>query len=183
MLITGAICIQWKFTTPDHRSFSNQDSHFFYHSAVFTFSKVIDVIEFADRHNLISPKLSSQNMRGFDHATILSSSFHSVCKECQAPKSPGEGVLPKKLGGGLQHPSWNPYGYSISNQKLWFSLPYSRPEALEPGTWLERVTSCCSTYMVVGINIKREMVLSPNDEEVADSFKKHTQFKTRVHKP
>ena len=26
------------------------------------------------------------------------------------------------------------------------------------------------------------MVLSPNDEEVASS-KKHTQFKTRVHKP
>ena len=27
------------------------------------------------------------------------------------------------------------------------------------------------------------MVLSPNDEEVANSFKKHTQFKTRRHKP
>ena len=35
---------------------------------------------------------------------------------------------------------------------------------------------------MVGINIKREMVLSSNDEEVASS-KKHTQFKTRVHKP
>ena len=33
----------------------------------------------------------------------------------------------------------------------------------------------------VGANIKREMALSPNDEEVASS-KKHTQFKTRVHK-
>ena len=33
----------------------------------------------------------------------------------------------------------------------------------------------------VGANMKREMVLSPNDEEVASS-KKHTQFKTRVHK-
>ena len=33
------------------------------------------------------------------------------------------------------------------------------------------------------VNIKREMVLSPNDEEVANSSKKHTQFKTRVHKP
>ena len=38
-------------------------------------------------------------------------------------------------------------------------------------------------YMVVGVNIKREMVLSPNNEEVANSSKKHTQFKTRVHKP
>ena len=40
---------------------------------------------------------------------------------------------------------------------------------------------CYGTYMV-GVNIKREMVLSPNDEEVASS-KKHPQFKTRVHKP
>ena len=41
-------------------------------------------------------------------------------------------------------------------------------------------------YTVVGVNIqKREMVLSPNDEKVANSCKKkkHTQFKTRVHKP
>ena len=39
------------------------------------------------------------------------------------------------------------------------------------------------TYTVVGVNIKRENVLSPNNEEVANSSKKHTQFKTRVHKP
>ena len=38
-------------------------------------------------------------------------------------------------------------------------------------------------YTVAGVNIKREMVLLPNDEEVANSSKKHTQFKTRVHKP
>ena len=31
--------------------------------------------------------------------------------------------------------------------------------------------------------MKREMALSPNDEEVADPSKTHTQFKTRVHKP
>ena len=80
----------------------------------------------------------------------------------------------------MWHTSWNPY--PISDQNLWFSLPYFRPEALEPGAWPERVTSCYGTYTVVGVNIKREMVLSPNDEEVASS-KKHTQFKTRVHKP
>ena len=57
-------------------------------------------------------------------------------------------------------------------------IPYFRPEALEPGAWLERMTSCYGTYTVVGVNIKREMVLSPNDEEVANSSKKHTQFKT-----
>ena len=42
---------------------------------------------------------------------------------------------------------------------------------------------CDFPYPVVGVNIKREMVLSPNDEEVANSSKKRTQFKTRVHKP
>ena len=31
--------------------------------------------------------------------------------------------------------------------------------------------------------IKGEMVLSPNDEEVTNSSRKTTQFKTRVHKP
>ena len=34
--------------------------------------------------------------------------------------------------------------------------------------------------MVVGVNIKRGMVLSPNDEEEANSSKKHTQLKTRA---
>ena len=38
-------------------------------------------------------------------------------------------------------------------------------------------------YTVAGVNSKSEMVLLPNDEEVANSSKKHTQFKTRVHKP
>ena len=37
--------------------------------------------------------------------------------------------------------------------------------------------------LTLGVNIKREMVLLPNDEEVANSSKKHTQFKTRVYKP
>ena len=62
-------------------------------------------------------------------------------------------------------------------------IPYFSPEALKPGAWPRRVASCYGTYTVVGVNIKREMVLSPNDEEVANSSKKHTQFKTRVHKP
>ena len=39
-------------------------------------------IEFVDRFqkalNLTFPKLSSQNMRGLDHATILSPSFHGL---------------------------------------------------------------------------------------------------------
>ena len=135
-------------------------------------------------------------MRGFDRATFLSPSFHGVRKERLAqwpafcdpkfgPKIPG--VLPEKLGGGVQHASWNPY--SISDQSLWFSLPYFRPnqkfdtlfQTWSPGA--RRVTSCYGMYTVVGVNIKRKMVLSPNDEEVANSSKKHTQFKTRRHKP
>ena len=140
--------------------------------------------------NLIFPKLSLQNMRGFHHATILSPSFHGVWKKRLAQWPPisdpkttkmPRGVLPEKLGGDVRHASWTPY--PISDQNLWFSLPYFRPEALEPGAWPERVTSCYGTYTVVGVNIKREMVLLPNDEEVANSSKKHTQFKTRVHKP
>ena len=100
-------------------------------------------------------------MRGFDHATILSPSFHGLRKERLAqwpafcvPKIPG--VLPE-LGGGVRHASWNPY--PISDQNLWFSLPYFRPEALKPGAWPEGVTSCYGTYTVVGVNIIKEMVL------------------------
>ena len=54
-----------------------------------------------------------------------------------------------------------------------------------PRAWraAECMTSFYGTYTVVGVNIKREMVLSPNDEEVANSSKTHTQFNTRRHKP
>ena len=125
-------------------------------------------------------------MRGFDHATILSPSFHGLCKE-RLPQWPpicvqkydkkSPGGTSRKIGWGVRHTSWNPY--PISDQNLWFSLPFFRPEVLEPGVWPERATSCYGTY-TVGVDIKREMVLSPNDEEVANSSKKDTQFKTRV---
>ena len=98
------------------------------------------------------------------------------------------GVLPEKLGGDVRNASWNPY--LISDQNLWFSLPYFRPEKKFDAlfqTWspgARRVTICYGTYTVVGVNIKREMILSPYDEEVANSSKKkRTLFKTRVHKP
>ena len=81
------------------------------------------------------PKLSSQNMRGFDHATILSPSFHGLCKErlpqwpafcvLNSTKNSGK-VLPEKLWGGVRHASWNPYPFS--DQNLWFSLLYFRPD-------------------------------------------------------
>ena len=117
-------------------------------------------------------------MRGFDHATILSPSFHGLRKERLAQWPPICVQKYDKKSPGV-HASWNPY--PISDQNLWFSQPFFRPEALEPGAWPERATSCYGTY-TVGVDIKREMVLSPNDEEVANSSKKDTQFKTRVHK-
>ena len=51
-------------------------------------------------------------------------------------------------------------------------VPYFRPEPWSPGRDRSAcVTSCYGTYKV-GVNIKREVVSSPNDEEVASS-KKH----------
>ena len=56
-------------------------------------------------------------MRGFDHATILSPSFHGLRKErvAQWPphlyikydENPPGGVLQEKLGGGVRHAFWN----------------------------------------------------------------------------
>ena len=136
--------------------------------------------------------LSSQNMRGFDHATILSPSFHGLRKERQAQlcikydEKPRLGTS-RNIGWGFAAPFLNslPYfrpksvifPYSISHL-IKNLIHYFRPEALAPGASPERVTSCYGTYT----DIKREMVLSLNDEEVASS-KKNTQFKTRVHKP
>ena len=130
-------------------------------------------------------------MRGFDHATILSPSFHGLHKERLAqwpafcdpkngPKIPGWGVLPEKLGGvcstlpetlTLFQTKICDFPFPISDL-IKNLIPYFRPEALEPGAWPERVTSCYGTYTVVGVNIKREMVLFPNDEEVANSSSK-----------
>ena len=53
-------------------------------------------------------------------------------------------------------------------------IPYFRPALV----YNFRSALVQNTY-TVGVNIKREMVLSPYDEEVASS-QKHTQFKTKV---
>ena len=77
---------------------------------------------------------------------------------------------------------WSPVSDLLKNQfprsdQCWRQCLYA---------FLSRVQNCTKLYCygtyTVGVNIRREMVLSPNDEEVASS-KKHTQFKTRVHKP
>ena len=159
---------------------------------MFPCSKVIrGPTRFGKALNLIFPKLSSQNVRGFDQATILSPSFHGLSKErlTQLPpfvykiRRKTLGSTSRKVGWGCAAPFLKPlpcfrkkicdFPYPISGliKKL---VPYFRPEALEPGAWPERVTSCYGTYKV-GVNIKRELVLSPNDEELA-SPKKHTQF-------
>ena len=139
-------------------------------------------------------------MRGFGHATILSPSFQGVRKERLAQWAPFCDTKTTKQSGEHFQKNWEgvcgtlpetptlfqtkicdfPYPISDLIKNL---IPNFRPEALEPGAWTGRVTGCYGTYTVVGVNIKWEMVLSPNDEEVANSSKRHTQFKTRVHKP
>ena len=98
---------------------------------------------------------------------------------------PHGGVLQEKLGGGVRHSSWN--RYPISDQNLWISLPYFRPDQ-KFDAWRKRVTSCYSTY-TVGVNVKREIVSLPNDEEVASSknipnsrleYTNHTLFQTKM---
>ena len=106
-------------------------------------------------------------MFGFDHPTILSPSFHGLRKESLAQWTPICEYNTTKNKGRYFQKNWVP---TISDQNLWFSLPYFRPEALEPDGCPELVTSCYDTY-TVGVNIKREMVLSPNGEEVASSKK------------
>ena len=143
-------------------------------------NRILGPTRFRKALNLIFPKFSSQNMGGFDHDS--QSQFPQspqgapgtmTCLLC--PKIPGG--TSRKIGRGCAARFLKP-------------LPYFRPKSVifptlfqtwSPGA--RRVTSCYGTYTVVGVNIKREMVLSPNDEEVANSSKKHTQFKTRVHKP
>ena len=111
--------------------------------------------------------------------------FHSVRKERLAQWPPiYDPKTTKKSGGTSRKIGW---GCSARFLK---PLSYFRPKSVifptlfqtwSPGA--RRVTSCYGTYTVVGLNVKREMVLSPDDEEVANSSKKQTQFKTRVHKP
>ena len=113
-----------------------------------------------------------------------------------SPKIPG-GTY-RKIGRGVRHASWNPY--PISDQNLWFTLPYFRPDqrfdtlfqTWSPGA--RRVTGARDKLLRHEHGSwrkhKREMVLSPNDEEVANSSKNipnsrlectnHTLFQTKM---
>ena len=90
MLITRLICIQ----CPTITILLIEILIFFSeHSVMFTCSKEINAFKRQNswtdtfrksskiNDSLIFPELSSQNMRGFDHETILSPSFHGVRKE------------------------------------------------------------------------------------------------------
>ena len=136
-------------------------------------------------------------MRGFNHATILySPTFHGLRRERLAQWRPicittTENPRVAVGGGGDFQKNWVgvcgtlPEPLPYLRPKSVIFLPYFRPDhefdilfqTRNPGA--RCVTSCHGTY-TVGLNIN--MGLSANDEEVASS-KKHTKFKTRVHKP
>ena len=107
------------------------------------------------------------------------------------------GGTSRKIGCGCAARFLKPLPYF--RPKSVFFLPYFRPDQIFDTlfqTWspeARRVTGARDKLLrhVHGVSIKKEMVLSPNDKEVASSrsrsapasSKQHTQFKTRVHKP
>ena len=102
--------------------------------------------------------------------------YYSIVKATwhKNDKTAVRGVLPETLGGGMRHTFWNPY--PISDQNLWFSLPYFRPDQkfdTQFQTWSPGVRDRLLRH-VHGSWRKHwwEMVLLPNDEKVANSSKK-----------
>ena len=80
------------YNWPDHRSFAKVFLFFFFFrplSSVHMFQSnqtlwsdgIRGPTRFGKALDLIFPKLSSQNMRGFDHATIFCPSFHGLRTE------------------------------------------------------------------------------------------------------
>ena len=145
-------------------------------------------------------------MRSLDHATILSPYVSTVSARNAWHNGPlfvhkirrkilEGGTSRKQNGWGCAASFLKPlltYWLTIFQTKIW-DFPYpiwdldKKFDTLFQ-TWStggRRVTSFYGAHTVVGVNIIREIDLSPitNDEEVANRSKKHTQFKTRVHKP
>ena len=137
-------------------------------------------------------------MRGFDHATILVPVSTVSTRNAWHNDPPFVYKIWRKTPGGYFQENSVGVCFTLLETLTLFQtkicdfcypisdliknlVHYFRTEDLEPVAWPERETSCYGTY-TVGVNIKREMVLSPNDEEIASS-KKPTHFKTRVHKP
>ena len=112
-------------------------------------------------------------MRDFDHATIFSPDFHGLRRERLAQWPPFCVLNAAKNSGGYFQKNWVGVCGTLPETLALFQnkicdfpcpmsdliknlIPYFRPEALEPGSCRERVTSCYGTYTVVGVNIKRE---------------------------
>ena len=140
MLITRLICIQGSLPHPTIAS-----SYFFFeHSVVFTCYKVINAFKRKNSwtktfrksskvdDSLIFPELSSQNMRGFDHETVLSPSFHGVHKErlaqwppnCEPKTTKNSGGTSGKIGWGCAARStlfqfWSKLRYPFSELTPW----------------------------------------------------------------
>ena len=156
---------------------------------MFTCSKVIrGPTRFGKALNLIFPKLSSQNVRGFDQVTILSPSFHGLSKErlTQLPpfvykiRRKTLGSTSRKVGWGCASPFLKPLPcfrkksvifpylhppYLPISDPIKKLVPYFRPEALEPEAWPESVTSLRAVSLF-SLSVKQNA--------------RHTQMTTRV---
>ena len=104
--------------------------------------------------NLIFPKLSLQNMRGFDHSMILSPSFHELPKEHLATAQGGGGGVFQKNGVGvcsmlpetltLFQTKISDFPFPISDL-IKNLIPHFTPEALELAcdqSTCQAVTAC-----------------------------------------
>ena len=91
---------------------------------MFTCSKVIrGPTRFGKALNLIFPKLSIRQRFLVPVSTVSArNAWHNYPHLCIKYDEKPWGVLPEKLGGGVPHPSWNPY--PVSEKNLWF-LPTS----------------------------------------------------------
>ena len=79
----------------------------------------------------------------------------------------------------------SPSFHGVRKERLVQSPPISDPKTTKiPGGYFQKNwVGMCGTLLETLAVFQTKMVLSPNDEEAANSSKKHTQFKTRVHKP
>ena len=144
-------------------------------------------------------------MRGFDHATILVPVSTVSTRNAWHNDPPFVYKIWRKTPGGYFQENSVGVCFTLLETLTLFQtkicdfcypisdliknlVHYFRTEDLEPVAWPERETSCYGTY-TVGVNIKREMVLSPNDEEIASSKNipnsrlectNHTSFQTKM---
>ena len=96
------------------------------------------------------------------------------------------GIVPEKLGGDVRHASWNPYPFS--DQNLWFSLPYFRPDQKFDTlfkTWrpvARRVTGARDKLLryVHGQMMKWRLILLKSRPNSRLEYTNHTLFQTKM---